>query len=237
MDWVEATYQPTTLFTLKPSWATSSGGKSLLFPTPYALKIALLDVAIRIDGVNRAEAAWPWLRDLQIGIQLPPQIVVTNLFAKILKLRRRSAPPGSADIGPFQRTIGYREYVYHPAPICFAFGTDAANVEILKGWLLHISYLGKRGGFFQLTTLPRVVNDLASFISLTAEMEHFPIHGIVQQVDDCSKRMKFAHANIYNKKRPKRITRHIVFPYQLVQSSRSYTIYERITEENHHSTS
>ena len=85
--WLEVVYQPTTLFSLKPSWATSTGGKSLLLPTPYALKMGLLDAAIRTSGLNVGQAAWPWLCRLEIGIDLPPQIVVTNLFAKILRVK------------------------------------------------------------------------------------------------------------------------------------------------------
>ena len=85
MNWLKASYQPTTLFSLRPSWATSSGGKSLLLPSPYALKLAVLDVALRTSGHAPGKAAWPWIRDLQIGVQLPRQLVVTNLFAKILR--------------------------------------------------------------------------------------------------------------------------------------------------------
>ena len=50
--WVLATYQPTTFFSLKPSNATSSGGKTLLTPTPYAIKMGLLDAAIRTEGIS-----------------------------------------------------------------------------------------------------------------------------------------------------------------------------------------
>ena len=106
MAWLEAIYEPTTLFSLRPSWATSSGGKSLLLPSPYAVKMAVLDVALRTSGLAKAEKEWPWIRDLSLGIQLPSQIVVTNLFVKVLRLRRKPAPSGSADAGPFQKTIG-----------------------------------------------------------------------------------------------------------------------------------
>ncbi len=46
--WLIATYQPTSLFSLRPANATTSGGKTLLTPTPFALKMALLDAAIRV---------------------------------------------------------------------------------------------------------------------------------------------------------------------------------------------
>ncbi len=38
--------------------------------------------------------------------------------------------------------------------------------------------------------------------------------------------MKFFEVDIYNSKRPLRITRHIVLPYRLTKSSRAYSLYE-----------
>ncbi|MCZ7668779.1 MAG: hypothetical protein M5U34_17055 [Chloroflexi bacterium] len=125
-------------------------GQEFAAAVSYALKLALLDVALRTSGHQPGEKAWPWIRDLQIGVQLPRQIVVTNLFAKILKMRRNPATPGSADMGPFQKTIGYREYVYHPEPIHLAFGVAEKNQAQLRDWLMQVNYLGKRGGFVQL---------------------------------------------------------------------------------------
>lgn len=226
MVWLKAIYQPTTLFSLRPSWTTSTGGKTLLVPSPYAIKMALLDAAIRTSGLSLAEKSWPWLRDLPIGVQMPPHIVVTNLFAKVLKLRRRPADTGSVDIGPFQRTIGYREYVYLPDPIELLFNVPDKQVEQLSDWLLQVNYLGKRGGFVQLLDRPQTVTTLPDHVLLTVESSQFPLYGLVQQLDDCDPKMKFAEANIYDSKRPKRLLRHIILPYRLKRSSRSYSWYE-----------
>lgn len=226
MAWIQARYQPTTLFSLRPSWATSSGGKSLLLPSPYALKTAVLDAAIRTSGLPQAEKAWPWIRDMGIGVQLPPQIVVTNLFAKILRLRRNPATPGSADAGPFQKTIAYREYVYHPKPLTLAFAVPDDQVAQLGDWLAQISYLGKRGGFMQLLAAPAPLEEVSGFVLLTADVNNFPLNGLVQQLDDCDPQMKFVEANIYDSKKPKRVVRHVVLPYRLAKSSRAYSLYE-----------
>jgi hypothetical protein len=45
--WLIAEYQPTALFSLKISSATSSVGKTLVVPTPYSIKMALVDAAFR----------------------------------------------------------------------------------------------------------------------------------------------------------------------------------------------
>jgi hypothetical protein len=226
MAWIQATYQPTALYSLRPSWTTSSGGKSLLLPSPYALKTAVLDAAIRASGLAQAEKAWSWIRSMDIAIRLPKQIVVTNLFAKILKLRRNQARPGTQDAGPFQKTIGYREYVYYAESISLAFAVAGAEAVQLGDWLAQINYLGKRGGFVQLLEPAALVTDIADFLLLTTPTSSFPINGLVQQLDDCDPKMQFVEANIYGSKKPKRITRHIVLPYQLKKSTRAYSLYE-----------
>ncbi|MFW5941892.1 MAG: hypothetical protein ACOCXI_08830 [Chloroflexota bacterium] len=232
MNWLEISLQPTTLFSLKPSWATSSGGKSLLSPTPYALKMALLDVAIRTGGLEAGKNAWPWLRDLQVSIRLPNQIVVTNVFSRILRKRR-----GKSARGPFQKTIGYREYVHYPEPLTLTLGIeDVGNQNTLARWLPQINYLGKRGGFVQPLGSPVSRDNDDGFLRLTEEPTEIDPRGIVQQLDDCGHRMTFEHADIYSGKRVAsgsstgRIVRHIVLPFRLSKSSKSYTMYERIGE-------
>jgi hypothetical protein len=45
--WMLAKYRPTGIFSLKSSATTSSGAKTLLVPTMYAVKMALVDAAFR----------------------------------------------------------------------------------------------------------------------------------------------------------------------------------------------
>lgn len=228
MDWLTTTYQPTTLFSLKPSWATSTGGKSLLVPTPYAFKMALLDVAIRTSGLATAQTAWTWLRELEVAIRLPPQIVVTNLFGRVL----RQARSYKERQWPFQHTIGFREYVYFRDPLAIAVGYThkQTDPDLLTFWLLQISYLGKRGGFMQLLSAPHQLPaaEHHAYVSLTKEPQAFDPRGLIQAVDDCDHKMKFEQADIYSSKRPKRLTRHVVIPYRIAHSSKSYTLYERL---------
>lgn len=228
MEWLTTTYQPTTLFTLKPSWATSTGGKSLLLPSPYAFKMALLDVAIHTSGLAIAQKAWLWLRELEVAVQLPEQIVVTNLFGRVLR-RARNYKEGQ---WPFQYTIGFREYVYFRDPIAVAVGYQNKQVDAaqLSAWLMHISYLGKRGGMVQVLSVPAPLppEQRHNYVSLTQEPEMIDLRGLIQAVDDCDHKMKFDEADIYHSKRPKRVTRHVVIPYRIGRSSKSYTLYERL---------
>ena len=113
--WVLATYQPTTFFSLKPSNATSSGGKTLLTPTPYAIKMGLLDAAIRTGGIDYGKQVWEWIRTLSLAVHLPEHALVNNVFTRILK------PTRSSDKDGFDRTIGYREYVHFDGKMRLGF--------------------------------------------------------------------------------------------------------------------
>jgi len=232
--WLIAEYQPTALFSLKPAWATSSGGKSLLVPTPYAVKMALLDAACRTAGVAVAKEAWPWLRDLTVALQPPEWVVVTNLFTRILKPSRTPAKPGTQHAGPLGKTIGFREYVYFGGPLGIALGGRLTDSARLEGWLLQINYLGKRGGFVQLLGLPTPAETLPpGFIVIDGDpTRSFLVNGIIQQLDDCDASLTFEKANIYSGKRirlgKERVLRHIVLPYRLVRSSKGFSFYERI---------
>lgn len=232
--WCIAEYEAVTLFSLKLSAATASGGKTLLVPTPYALKMALLDAACRTAGVAQAEAWWPVIRDLQVALSPAERAVVTNLFQKVLKPRRTPARSGDPEAGPFQKTIGYREYVQLVGPWQVALGMEAACAcSWLEGLLLNLNYLGKRGSLMQLKDAPRWEVALpAEFVELTAAPATFALQGTLQVLDDCAPTLTFAKANIYSGEKvalgKERITRNVVLPYRLVRSSKSFTLYERL---------
>jgi hypothetical protein len=233
--WLLAEYQPTTLFSLKPAWATSSGGKSLLLPTPFAFKMALLDAVCRLEGVTVAEATWPAIRDLIVALRGSERIVVTNTFTKILKPRRGEAAPGSAHAGPYQKTIGFREYVFHSGPLGVGLQVDKERpIERLVGWLLQINYLGKRGGLVQLVNVPQTREALPDGFVVVAESGSgsFSINGIAHQLDDTGPEVSFGQVNIYSGENVRlakdRVLRQVILPYRLVRSSKSYSYYERI---------
>ena len=233
--WLIAEYQPTALFSLKPAWATSSGGKSLLVPTPYAVKMALLDAACRTAGVAVARDAWPWLRDLTVALRPPERATVTNLFTRILKPRRTSAKPGTQHAGPLGKTICFREYVYFDGSLGIALlGGEVGDRSRLEDWLLQVNYLGKRGGFVQLLGPPTLAETLPSgFIVVDSDpTQPFLADGIIQQLDDCDASLTFEKADIYSGKRinlgKERVLHHIVLPYRLVRSSKGFSHYERI---------
>ena len=230
--WLVAEYQPTVMFSLKPAWATSSGGKSLLLPTPYAIKMALLDAICRTQGANEGEEMWPAIRDLIVALRGPDRIVVNNTFTRILKPRRGDA---SSDRGAYQRTIGFREYVYHAGPIGIGLRFEDANTTgALTNGLLQINSLGKRGGFVQLLAPPQILDTLPGGF-LTVEDNNsgaFQIDGIMHELDDTGPTVTFEQVNVFTDKSIKlgkeRVLRRVILPYRLVRSSKAYTYYQRI---------
>jgi hypothetical protein len=235
--WLIAEYEASTLFTLKPATATASGGKTLLVPTPYAIKMALLDVACRLEGQPTAEAAWDeWLGTRTIALRPAPEVVVNNTFIKILKPRRGKAEPGSADAGYFQRTITYREYAQLAGPFGIALDVDdRADSERLARWLVNINYLGKRGSFIQAQDVPVLVDELSpEFLIIDGELDQFGLDTVLTQLDDTGD-ISFQQANVYTNKRVTlgrhRILHHVALPYRLVASSRGYSHYKNTESE------
>ncbi len=236
--WVTARFTPVTLFSLKPASSTSSGGKSLLLPTPFAIKMALLDVALRTLGQTEGELLFAAIRRLRIAVKLPNQAIVNNTFIKILRPHKSGAKDinGTGLMAPMGNTIAFREYVHFDGLLTLAF--QGMPVETLTPLLLQINYFGKRGGFFQLQRQPEVCHwsdeqlKEAGYILLTQSTREFSIEGLLQMLDDCGPAMTFAHADIYNKKNirlgKERVLHHVVLPYRLMRSSKSYSYYRRL---------
>lgn len=223
--WIIAEYQPTALFSLRPHTATSSGGKTLIVPTPFAIKSALLDVAIRTQGLAQGKQYFAALRDMEIAVRLPRRIVVNNTFSRVLRAAR-SPSPGQ---WPYQHTIAFREYVQFGGPMSLAF-RGPLDAAILHTLLPQVNYLGRRGSFVQLCTSPETTDTLPEeFTVLTQGFgESFPL-GTLQVVDDWGQALTFERLNVYSDERitagQHRIFHHIVLPHRPVQSSRTYTLY------------
>jgi hypothetical protein len=144
--WLVAEYEPTALFSLKISSATSTVAKTLIVPTPYAIKMALVDSGFRA-GLSDDECAdlLRALVGLDVRISPPARTVVTHTFLKVRQESRDADP-----LLPYSSTVSYREFVYHSGCWKWAFDLAGAN-DILAGRLVnllpHVSYIGKRGSF------------------------------------------------------------------------------------------
>ncbi len=154
--WLVAEYLPTALFSLKTSLATSSVGKTLLIPTPYAIKMAFVDAAFRA-GLSDADCA-EFLRslvDVDVRISPPESAVVTHTFVKVRQQSRDGNP-----LRPYIASIAYREVVHHHGRWHWAFDL-AEGDDLLTQRLVvvapHVAYVGKRGSFVQFVGFSRSV--------------------------------------------------------------------------------
>lgn len=229
MPWLIARYQPTSLFSLKHSDATSTGGRSLLVPTPFAIRMALLDAAIRTEGVSAGPDAFEKIKSLQLAMRPPTYVAVTSTIVKVLKPEREATKRGRE----MQRTIAFREYVHLVGELALACGGDSNLLDAIRPWLIQINYFGKRGSFMQLLGSPEDAPNLPEgFILLSRQPDRFPLDGVLQPLDDCKANVTFEQVNIYSKAklgkddRPKS---YVVLPYRLRRSSKSFTWYEAFT--------
>lgn len=235
--WWITTYEPVAMFSLKAAAATSTGGKSLLLPTPFSFKMALLNTVIQLEGIDAGTWLWPAIRDGKIAIHGPDQIAVNNTFTRILKPSRGQPRPDPAT-GILQimgRSIGFREYVQWHGETRIAFEAADDTDENWALWTTNIHYLGKRGGFIQATGQLDKAEILPSDFLLLGEdeqqSERFSLDGTLQVMDDCGSNLSFDEVNIYSSKNMRlgthRILRPVILPYRMARSSRGYTLYER----------
>ena len=92
----------------------------------------------------------------------------------------------------------------------------------------------KRGGFMQLLKTPHITEELpAQFVDATNQQTSFFIFGTLQVLDDCAPSLSFERANIYSGVKLKdgdRIRRNIILPYRMTRSSKSFSLYEYVTD-------
>jgi hypothetical protein len=150
--WLVFHYSPVGLFSLETSRATSTAGKTLLVPTPYAIKLAWVDVALRHALIDNAE----WLiRDLAkatVRIGVPQHACVTGTIQRVRQETRDSERKQNRDLPFYRSSIAMREVVHYRGLLNIAFDRTSCS-ERLRDLLTRaapaINYFGKRGSFFQ----------------------------------------------------------------------------------------
>jgi hypothetical protein len=245
--WHVARYEPVTFFSLRPANATTAGGKTLLGPTPFAVKMALLNAAITLYGRAQAEGWFEFLRDLQVAVRLPDAMLVIATFQRVLrpmgKKKQRELFEKTGFHSPWQGNIAFREYVHFGGGVEIALCAPGDDGDVAWPQLLsQINYLGKRGSFVQFAgyyTHP-VPNDAGPPLGFTwlnpPAQSRLSLGGTLQLMDDCGPEMTFAHADIYDATRLSvnrpdgRLLNTVVLPFEIVRSARGFTTYQRTSD-------
>jgi CRISPR-associated protein Cas5 subtype I-A len=216
-----AIFQPTTLFSLKESNSTNKGAKSLLLPSPYSIKMAILNQAITIGGdltklETKKSKEFEKIRDAKISFFIPKNtnFCVNNSFVKIQEPVRE----GSG----FKPTISFREYVYISDNIEIIFEVESEDAKIyLQKYLYKINYFGKRGCFFQFVDF----NETPSESNVKPFDVRNGVVGVLQSYDDFDEKSTFDDVNSFSKSIPKRKKQILVLPLSIESSSKNFTLF------------
>lgn len=217
-----AIFKPTTLFSLKDSNSTNSGAKSLFLPSPYAVRMAILNQAITLDGIDfdkngKQNKYFNMVRDVEINYFIKGNFCVNNCFVKILK-------PSRSRPGEVQETVSFREYLHINTPLEIIFTVDNEEQKsFLQTYIHKINYFGKRGCFFQFLQY----KDQPSKPNVIAFNSKNLLPGILQEYDDFNDKLTFEHVNNYGGKTSvKRKKQLLVLPLFRKTSSKSFTHYK-----------
>lgn len=244
-EWLICQYAPVTLFSLRSTYATSKGGKTLLVPTPYAIKMALIDACFRAFPVQEAEDAARKMFNLvkaqPMRIKPPEECVVQNTFLRVLQ-PARDVEEGEGSSGPFTRTIAYREFVFFRGEMQIAIKTSSSSFRDIEFLLPHINYFGKRGSQWQFLGCAKHEGNLPFGFSLTpSEIGQYSLdivgrYRVTEYLDDfgtklCMVKDGFERISTYHsgdiKLGEHRILQPTLLPYERKASGRHYTHYRR----------
>jgi len=229
--WMEFVYEPTTLFSLKASEATNAAGKSLLSPSPYAVKMALLNAICTYDSVDVAREHFDLIRDLDLQFALPEYIVVNNCFIRIMQESRSETRKENPNI-MFKSTVVFREFVYFSGKVRIAAKlSDQSSEEqedFLERYFVRVNYFGKRGCFFQLREWGALPGDqLPREYSQPIENKSSFADGrskILARVDDFGSKATFDKVSNYSNEKTDRVSKIIALPYRVMKSTKAFTL-------------
>ncbi|MBT9173032.1 MAG: hypothetical protein DDT21_01422 [Syntrophomonadaceae bacterium] len=237
--WLVIRYRPTSLFSLRMTHATSKGGKTLLVPTPYAVKLAFIDACFRKfsadEALSTSKKVFNLLKGSQVRFRPPDRCVIQNTFLKV-KQEERDAPAGI-----YAPTIAYREFCYFDGDLEVALavsGLTSHEVDELSNLAPYINYLGKRGSFMQYLSLDILPGPLPAGFSCpeTASAMAQGNYATTNYLDDFGEALVkdkhgFERINTYGTKPSAlgeyRVLIRTLLPYRYVASGRHFTYYVR----------
>ncbi len=239
--WLLLDYEPVSLFSLRMTHTTSKGGKTLLVPTPYAAKLALIDSCFRCypsaSSLNEATRIFDSIKMQHVRFLPPTNCIVQNTFVKIRQESRDEAN------GFYASTIAYREWCFHQGLLTVAMtldGLDDGQIHELQYVASHVNQFGKRGCFWQFQNAKQFKGELPNgFTRQPTDPGAFDIgmYGVSQFLDDfgpklCAAKDGFDRISSYatNAKivlGEHRILTPTFIPYVRIRATRCYTQYYR----------
>jgi hypothetical protein len=230
--WLISEFAATAPFSLKISSATSSVGKTLVIPTPYSIKMALVDAGFRA-GLSDDECARVLraLTSADVRVAVPAQAIVTHTFVKVRQESREADP-----LRPYSSTIAYREIAHVSSSSSWAF--DLATVEDnlaehFAELFAHISYVGKRGSFVRFVSLCRASTLGSEYTQPIARQGSWspPARAHIVALDDFGPDADLETLSSFTQKRVKRDQHRrfveTIIPLGVVNTGPGFTHYSR----------
>ncbi len=199
--WLVFRYSPVTLFSLKMSRATSTAGKTLLIPTPYCIKMAFVDAALRHALIDDAERFIRALAETTVRIGVPQQACVTGTIQSVRQEVREVERKKNPHLPLYRATIAMREFVHYSGALSVAFEIDRRPpqwIDLLTRIAPAINSFGRRGSFFQYRAKERLP-DLDSTFTEPAGSATAPlVWGHTATLDDFGPKATFAALNSFS---------------------------------------
>jgi hypothetical protein len=150
--WLVFRYRPVALFSLKMSRATSTAGKTLLIPTPYAVKMAFVDAALRHGLADDPDRLVRELAKASVRIGVPEHACVTGTIQSVRQETREVERKRNPHLAWYRGNIAMREFVHYRGDLRVAFDGETCSgdlIALLLELAPAVNYLGKRGSFLQ----------------------------------------------------------------------------------------
>jgi len=216
MRWLLLHYQPTTLFALKSSLATSTVGRTLIIPTPYAIKMAFVDAAFRAGKDDRL--CRQLVEDL-VGVEVRVRPGTDAVVTQTIQLVRQEAKQKTtAEI--YVRNVAYREIVYISGS--WSWALDVAGKGGLAEELLRLApvihYVGKRGSMVQYLGTEWTDELGPEFTVSMAEVfgSKMPPRSHIAVLDDFGSEASFPWLNSFDPDSKPKLHKHRAFVHTLV---------------------
>lgn len=202
MDWLIITYKPLTLFRLRPSRTTDSGAQSLLVPSMWTVRTALLAQSYRLGGRETARETFELLQGLTVRISPPIRAVKTMLAWRGMGWKEESKQKkGKAPV--MRDGYGYREYVAYDGIFRVALsGVPINKIGEISILACMVNYFGKWGSFFQCLNVDQAEEIGHGFAEiLNGMMATKP--GVIQELDDWGEGLTFEMVDMYCQEEPR----------------------------------
>jgi len=192
--------------------------------------MALVNATISKYGLEVARQKFPAIRDAAVAISVPDQVAVNKAFVKVQvfedKVSKADIPTARKEGRyPFKSSVAFREFVAYHGLLGLALKADDNEVRSL---MQNINYFGKRGCFFQCTSLEVSENLPDGFTLLTEPAENATM-GTPQVMDDIKPDVPFENISIYdNPKNDVRKPNMVVLPMVAARSTYTYTLYRKV---------